>query len=156
MGFDHLSVNARHIIETIGISDRSHFCQVQVTLLVLGQQNHLVTVVLMTAVGVVLADVELASHYGLELLVAFLLAQGRIIAMHRLHKMEGPHHVPTISQCYCRHTIGRGGSHQVSRGRGRLQYRELGVVVKVNERSLHQSLTLVRAHFHGTVLLSLL
>src|SRR5690606_26536781 len=101
-----LPVDPGDVIESLGIGDGRHFGEVVVSVLVLGQQHDLVSVVLSGLVFMVLADEEFAADNSLQLprLGGFVIGKGGfifgpdafVVGAHFLDKMEGSHHIGVI------------------------------------------------------------
>ena len=113
-----IAVDARHVIEAVGVGQRAQLGQAVITRAVAGQQDNGVAVVLLRAVGVVAADVELRPYDGLD---AGLVGGA--------HELEGAHHVAGVGQSDGGHSGIRGLVDERLHTGGRLEHAELTVDV---------------------------
>ena len=118
-----VAVDAGHVIEAVRVGERAQLGQAVIASLVPGDQDDGITVVLLRAVGVVAADVELGPDNGLD---AGLVGCP--------DELEGTHHVAMVRDRQCGHAkLGRLGCEDFHTGGG-LQHAELTVDVQMAER----------------------
>ena len=119
-----VAVDAGHVIEAVRVGQRAELGEAVVAGLVAGNQDNGVAVVLLRAVGVVAADVELGPDDRLD---AGLVG--------RPDELEGAHHVAVVGDRQRGHAeFGRLGRQHLHAGGG-LQHAELAVDVQVAERN---------------------
>ena len=143
-----LFVDSRYIIKTIGIGYGGHFGQIVISFFVFGQQHNLMPVVLYIFIGVVLTNVEFATHNGRNLFFGGPLAIGNkffifgfyrlVVRHHFFHKVKGPHHIGVVGKGNGGHAMIGRGLDQIFDVDGGLEHRELGMVVQMNKGFIFQ------------------
>ena len=118
-------VDARYVVESVGVSLGAELGEVVVAVFVFGKENGWVAVVFRTAVGVVAADVELGADNGLD---------ARLVG--RPDELKRPHHVAVVRDGQRVHAVAHRRVHEFAHVADRLQNAELAVRVQVDERNV--------------------
>ena len=118
-------VDARYVVESVGVGLGAELGQFVVAVLVFGEKNGRVAVVLGTAIGVVTADVKFGANDGFD---------ARFVG--RPDELKRPHHVAVVRNGQCIHAVAHRRVHEFAHVAHCLQNAELAMRVQVDERNV--------------------